>query len=453
MMEEAVAERLAWGTDAIDAERREIELAKRALAAREAANTIAAEARQVPDVDGHRSLNAWVRATTNQPGSTEVVARARFCSSYPAAGDALWAGHVGVAQIDLLTRMAAHPRAGALVDADLVAAFLDHAEHFPYPDLKQLVARWLMLADQDGALRDTLDDLHRRTASIHDVDGSLHVHVAGGDALTTERIKLIFDRACDAEYARDLATRREQYGADADGRPLPRTDWQRRFDAFVAIFDTANAHLDAPGTPVDACVNVLIDQATLHDAFAQAGVVLPGGDVLDPTDLDTASQQQREALLAELCDPHGLLDRRCETAGGQPVHPAIVARALLGGYIRTVLVNARREVVEVSSARRLFTGVWAVAAHLMRPTCEHPGCRLPGHLCDVDHRVPHPAGGPTAQPNSAIECNTHNRLKHTRRWRTVRARNQRLLTIRPDGTLMLPAGERPPLLRGTPTAG
>lgn len=441
-----MAERLGWGAAAVDAEAREIELAKRALSARQAANTVAAEALQVPDVDGHRSLNAWLRATTNQPGVQVSVARARFCNAFPAAGDALWAGRVGVAQIDLLARLAAHPRVGVLVDADLVAGFLEHAEHFPYPDLKQLVDRWLMLADQDGALRDVLDDVHRRTASIHDVDGTLHVHVAGGDALTTERVKRIFDRACEAEYQRDLAARRAQHGDDAERHPLPRTDWQRRYDAFVAIFDTANAHLDAPGKPVDVCVNVLIDQQTLHDAFAQADVMLPGGAVFAPDDLDAVADARREALLVELCDPQQMLERRCETAGGQAVHPALVARALLGGYVRAVLVNARREIVEVSSAKRLFTGVWAVAAHLARPTCEHPGCRLPGHLCDIDHRTAHSAGGPTAQPNSAIECTTHNRLKQTRRWRTVRATNHRLITVRPDGTLMLPACERPPPL-------
>ena len=447
-----MAERLGWTNAAIDARLRALELALRATHAEIAATLVAAEGRQVYGDDGHRSLNAYVRATTNQPGVETVVARARFCGTHPAAGDALTAGQVGVAQIDLLARLAAHRRVGVLVDADLVTMFLEHAEHFPFRDFKQLVERWLLLADQDGALKDAFDDIDRRTASIHDADGALHVHVDGGDPLTTERVKLIFDRFCEAEYERDVAARRAQFGDDAEHQPLPRTSWQRRFDAFVAIFDTANAHADAPGRPVDVSVNVLIDEDTLQDAFAQAGVLLPDGDVLDPSDLDHLAAEQREALLTELCDPQHMLDRRCETAGGQPVHPALVARALLGGYVRTVLVDSRREIVEVSSGRRLFTGVWAVAAHLARPRCEHPGCELPGHLCDVDHRTPWAEHGRTAQPNSAIECSTHNRLKHSKRWRTVRARNHRLLTIRPDGTLMLPVGERPPPLHARPAA-
>ena len=446
MFEEVLAQRVGWPTGALDAKVRELELAVRATHAELAATLAAAETRQVPDDDGHRSINAYVRATTNRPDAATLVARARFCSAYRAAGDALWAGHVGVAQIDLLARLAGHPRVGALVDADLIAAFLEHAEQFPYREFKALIDRWIMLADQDGAFREVLDDVERRTASIHNVDGTVHVHVAGGDALTTERLKLIFDRFCEAEYQRDLTARREEFGADAEQHPLARTEWQRRFDAFVAIFDTANTHTDAAGQTVDATVNVLIDQTTLHDAFAQAGVMLPNGDTFDPTDLDGLAEAQREALLVELCDPQRMLDRRCETASGQRLHPALVARALLGGHVRSVLVNTHREIVEVSSAKRLFTGVWAVAAHLTRPTCEHPGCELPGHLCDIDHRLPWSSGGPTNQPNSAIECSTHNRWKHTRRWRTVRARNHQLITVRPDGTLMLPAGQRPPLL-------
>ncbi|MGA1053159.1 MAG: hypothetical protein ACO3WU_12745, partial [Ilumatobacteraceae bacterium] len=35
-------------------------------------------------------------------------------------------------------------------------------------------------------------------------------------------------------------------------------------------------------------------------------------------------------------------------------------------------------------------------------------------------------------------------LKHRQRWRTAKNRHGRNYTIRPDGTIILPAGERPP---------
>lgn len=442
-----VDDRMGWTPAQLDQEARELELAHRALEARRAANLIAAEARQVADVDGHRSTAAYLRATTNQPAAVAgaLVRRARFCRDFPAAGEALRAGHVGVAQIDALARLAHHRRVGVLVTAELVAMFLEHAEHFSFRDFITLVDRWVLLADQDGAWRDHLDDVERRNASIHNVNGTLLGQIDGGDALTTERITRIFDRFVEAEFARDAADRRERYGADADAYPLARTDRQRRFDAWVRLCDTANAHADAPGRPVDVCANVLIDERTLHEALSQAGLMLPNGDVFDPGS-DGWRAAQRDALLAELLDPQALLDRRCETVSGQPVHPRLVAQALVGGHVRRVVVDSGGEVVEVGSKQRLFTGKYAIAARILHPTCEHPGCELPAHLSDVDHRIPASHGGPTAPANSAVECNPHNRLKHSRQWRTVRARNRRLITIRPDGTLILPAGERPPPL-------
>jgi len=448
MFGELVEERLGWTTSQLDDELREIELSHGALEARRAANLAAAEARQVADVDGHRSIQAYVRATTNQPGpvASGEVRRARFCRDYPAAGDALLAGYVGVAQVDELARLAHHPRVGTLVNAEVVAPLLDEAEHSGYRQFKSLLDQFVELLDQEGAWRDHLDDVARRNAYVRNAGGTLLAMAEGGDVLTAERMEKILDRFVEAEFERDVAARREQYGEQADLHLLPRSDRQRRFDAWVAIMDTANAHADAPGKPVDVCTNVIVGQRTMHDALAQAGLMLPSGNVFDPDDPEL-SARQRDALIAEfVADPSSFLERRCQTESGQPVHPRLLVQALLGGYIRKVVVDSRGEVVEVGSKQRLFTGKFEIAARLLHPTCEHSGCELPGHLSDVDHRVPHSEGGETAPDNSAIECNPHNRLKHSRRWRTARTRNRRLVTIREDGTLMLPAGERPPEL-------
>lgn len=450
MFDDLVDERMEWTVAQLDAEFREIELAHRALEARRAANLTAAEARQVRDVDGHRTTQAYVRATINQPGAvaSALVRRARFCRQHPAAGEALLAGHVGVAQVDELARLATHPRVGVLIDAPIVATFMEEAEHASYREFKSLLDQFTDTLDQDGAWRDHLDDIERRTAFVKNVGGSLLVTADGGDVLTAERIEKIMDRFVEAEFERDAAARHAAQGNEVG--PLARTDRQRRFDALVAIFDTANAHAAAPGRPVDVCANVIVGQRALHDGFAQAGLMLPNGNAWDPDDAEFEARQ-REALIAEfVADPSSFLERRCHTESGQPVPPRLLVRALIGGYIRRIVVDSVGEVVEVGSKERLFRGKYAIAARIAHATCEHPGCELAAHLCDVDHRLPHSAGGPTAPGNSAIECNPHNRLKHSRRWRTIRARNRRLITIREDGTLMLPAGERPPDLAASP---
>jgi hypothetical protein len=59
-------------------------------------------------------------------------------------------------------------------------------------------------------------------------------------------------------------------------------------------------------------------------------------------------------------------------------------------------------------------------------TCQFPHCHQPAHRCDIDHRIPHAAGGPTTAHNLHTLCRRHHRLKTHHRWR---------YTPNPDGTL------------------
>lgn len=444
LVAELVEERMGWNAAALDGEFREIELAIRELEAQRAAILAAGEARQVADLDGHRSTQAYVRAATHAPrgAASRLVRRARFLRDHPAVGEALMGGHIGVAQVDLLARVANHRRVGALFGDAVIALMVEFAEHFAFDDFERLVERWVNLADQDGAWFDHLAAVEAREASVHVVGNELDVHASGGDVLTAERMQNIMERFVKAELQRDIEARRAAYGDDADAYPLPRTNAQRRFDALVAIFDTANAHAEAPGNPVDVAANVLMDAQTLHAAFESDGVLLPSGDVFDPSDY---SRDECQQLLDELlADPTALLRRRCETVSGHPVHPRLVARALLTGYVRRVVVDSAGVPISFGRLQRCFTGPAAVVARLQTATCEFPGCGLPAMLCDVDHMDPASEGGPTDQANAATLCGPHNRFKHRRRWRARRGDKRRLYFSREDGTLVLAAGERPP---------
>ena len=69
---------------------------------------------------------------------------------------------------------------------------------------------------------------------------------------------------------------------------------------------------------------------------------------------------------------------------------------------------------------------------------------LPAAWSQVDHNHEWSNGGRTDQDNHNISCGHHNRLKHRQRWRTRRDQRGRAYTIRADGTIILPVGERPP---------
>jgi hypothetical protein len=44
-------------------------------------------------------------------------------------------------------------------------------------------------------------------------------------------------------------------------------------------------------------------------------------------------------------------------------------------------------------------------------TCQAPGCRVPAHRCEIDHRIPWAHGGPTLVDNLYCVCKRHHRAK------------------------------------------
>jgi hypothetical protein len=90
-------------------------------------------------------------------------------------------------------------------------------------------------------------------------------------------------------------------------------------------------------------------------------------------------------------------------------------------------------VLDMGRRRRLFTGPQREAVLLAAGKCGHPGCGLPGHLCQADHVVPASRGGPTSTRNGGAECQGHNLWKN-KGGTTLRDAKGRWHTFRPDGT-------------------
>jgi hypothetical protein len=100
--------------------------------------------------------------------------------------------------------------------------------------------------------------------------------------------------------------------------------------------------------------------------------------------------------------------------------------------------------IDYGTEHRLFAGNARVAALLLSSTCSHPGCRMPARWCEVDHVDEWTDGSRTDQHNADAQCGGHNRFKHRERWSTRRDSCGRVYSLRPDGTIVLPVGERPP---------
>ncbi len=435
---------LTWSPAALDTEVRRLEVQARELDARRLAVRAAAENTQTFTIDGHTSAKAYLRATTNQPAAVALAEtrRARLCRDFPAVGEALITGRIGIGQIDELVRITRNPRAVTHLDDEQITMLLGHAEHLSIRNFANAVDHWLMWADPDGAWRDQTESIDHRSGHVVVTNCEVSLSAMGGDVLTAEALTNIFDHFVELEFRKDCEARKAQYGDRADEFPLPRTDAQRRFDAFVAIFQLAYV-ATGNGTMPDPVINILCDQRTLHDLLGRAGIVVADGGA--DIDLDALTRHQIEAVLAEFVrDPSTLLTRRCETSSGHPVPPRLLIQALLTAQVRRVVLDARSTVIDLGERKRLFTGNARIAATLLERHCNHAGCEVPADRSQVDHNESHSEGGPTDQHNAGPMCGPHNRFKYRNGWRTRRADNGRVYNIRSDGTLVLFVGERQP---------
>ena len=324
---------------------------------------------------------------------------------------------------------------------------LELAERLSFREFRTCVKRFVMLADLDGAHHDLDESIQNRRAHVVNLNGSLCLDAGGGDPLVNVELEAIFRYFCELEYDADVAARRAEHGDHADEHPLPRTATQRGYDAFVAIMRGALANHEAgrPAPATEPLVNILTDHRTFGRLLAQAGLAPDAtlaGELVDPF----TGLASPEDLLAELmADPDSIGSRRCETSTGQILDPHTVLRAALAGHIRRAVLGADNVPINLGRTSRVFTGPARQAAKLLAVQCDHPGCGLPAEFCEVDHSTEWSDNGRTDQDNAGVECGSHNRLKHRKRWRTRRDQDGRTHTIRADGTIMLPVGVRPPI--------
>jgi hypothetical protein len=429
---------------ALDDRIREIALEQRRLDAEFAAAVKVAENRRLGAIDGHRTVNSYLRATLNcsSTEASRLRSQARAVDEIDGLGEAWHAGRIGDSQVARFAIVNGNRRVRDRLP-EFAPMLLDDAEQLSYGDFSQCVERFESQADEHGA-HDARDDaIEHRDAHVSHVGGTVDITAHGGDGLTTAELMEIHQRFADAEYRADVEARRVEFGDAADQHPLARTAGHRRFDALAAIFRRA-AGAEGLGGVSDPLVNVVIDAGTWARILAACG--LAPTTSLDGRPIDPFTGLPRPSdLLDELAgSPESLSDRRCETSSGVTLHPHDVLQAALAGHVRRVVVDAAGVAIDMGRRRRLFEGPAREAAKLLVLRCEHPGCELPAELCDVDHADEWTDGGSTNQSNSRIRCGSHNVDKSKHRWRSRRATNGRTYTIRSDGTIMLPVGVRPP---------
>lgn len=425
----AVAEHLSELDEALlDARLRKLEVHRRRVIGEQALAIAAAEARGLYVVDGHHSMNSYLRATLNCSSSEASQWRrlAKLLDTVPGVSDALLRGRIGVAQAHELARVRANPRCGDRL-VEVRALLLEQAELLEFDDFRTCVRRWEMLADEDGAHKDRDRSVESRNASAVPSGGGIDLRASGGDAVTAAEMIAILNAFTQAEFDRDHAARLAEFGADAAGQSFARTGAQRRFDALAEIFRRAANAPDGSGRRVKVTVDIVVDERTYTETLVKHAMAPDSALDDDAEDGDAVA------------DP-GPAGRRCETAAGSPVHPDDVLAASIHGHIRRVIFDGAGVVIDLGRRRRLFTGGARDAARLSARRCTRLGCTVPSELADVDHLHEHAKGGSTDTQNGDPACSGHNRGKN-RGFTTLRDRHGRIIHYRPDGTAMTAAGQ------------
>jgi hypothetical protein len=425
-MSTALVEHLSELDDGLLDERlRKLEVHRRRVVAEQALAIATAEARCLHAVDGHHSMNSYLRATLNCSTAEASQWRrlAKLLDTVPGVSDALVEARIGVAQAHELARVRANPRCGDRL-VEVASLLLEQAESLEFDDFRTCVRRWEMLADEDGAHKDRDRSVESRNASAVPSGAGIDLRANGGDAVTAAEMIAILNAFTQAEFDKDHAARLAEFGADAAGQPFARTAAQRRFDAVAEIFRRASNAPDGSGKRANVTVNLIVDERTHTETLVAHGLAPASAldDVFDP----------------------GPVRRRCETAAGTPVHPDDILAATIYGHIRRVVLDGMGVVTNMGRRRRLFTGAAREAAQLSARRCSRRGCTVPAEMCDIDHIHEHAKGGTTDTVNGDPECGGHNRQKN-RGYRTVRdPRTGRVVHYRPDGTPLRPAGPESP---------
>jgi hypothetical protein len=317
------------------------------------------------------------------------------------------------------------------VIAAVEAAVLPGAMGLSITRLKAAIQRELIARDAEAADR-------RRARKERSADVSIH---SLGDGMSELRAQLPTPMANATFAAIDSHARLAKSGGDPHALGQLRAGVLA--DLVLRPWDTSRAPVSAHVTvlaPLDALTG---RAAAWHAAspFAAPGTAAPVGEV----DGQPITAAQLRELLAQL----DMLELRAPADGALTIAitdpdgtlRAAITRPQLERIVRhgcpehpdgTCACSVLDRPAEVdryrpSPGQYLFV-------HTRDRLCRFPGCGKRAHWADVDHVIPHAAGGATDCTNLCCLCRRHHRLKtHAAGWRFEMSPDGMLTVTTPTG--------------------
>jgi hypothetical protein len=328
------------------------------------------DARKAYADDGSKTAAAWMaRATRCAPSEARALRRmGRRLPDMPATRAALADGLISARHAHVLGSLCASARkpvADAFGEAEEM--LVGYAKDLFFDDFLAAVRYWESLVDADGAEDQAASDYAARRFHMSEI-------WRGNWALDGQ-----LDPIGGEEFFAELSRREQE---------LFRVDW----DEAKAIHgdDTCLEHLAR--TPAQRRADALVEMARRSAAKP--------ADAVEP----------RPLIVAHLGDES--LSRMCELASGTVITPGRLVPLLDKADIQRIVYAGRsRRITDLGERTRFFTGPLREAILLRDRRCQHPGCRIPAHNCQVDHVEPRSKGGLTNQDNGQAGCDHHNRHK------------------------------------------
>ena len=211
----------------------------------------------------------------------------------------------------------------------------------------------------------------------------------------------------------------------------PRTLDQLRHDLFVTASTSGYLPVPASALPVPAgCIAEARPDAAPRTVSGQAAALAVSDDAggrgaaderqgadQRPWFVDTwPDVEVRVNVTVSAETLMGLTDDAGVLHGYGPIPAQVVRDLVTNGVFRCLVVDGGHGTV-LGVGRSTFTPGYApgerlrlLAEHAF-PVCDIPGCKRSGGRCDLDHQLPHAAGGATCICNIRPLCRTHHRLK------------------------------------------
>jgi hypothetical protein len=319
--------------------------------------------------DGSRSAASWMalHCRLSAPAAKHQLRLGLAMRRLPLAAAAFAAGEIGPAQMGVLARLSRGRCASAVEENE--KWLVDQARSLRFDHFEKVCAYFEQHADPDGSDERDEERRTRRDVSLVRSLGGMWLGKMTLDPIEGEVVFNELSRLEQGLFDHERAEATDRLGRAPLVQELSRSCAQRRADALAEM---ARRSAAAEGASRPAPLfSVFVDYETLSGRICE----LASGAVVSPASLVPYLDQ------------------------------AIVERAVFGPAGR----------VELGSRRRLFDGATRRAIELRDRGCVHPSCQLGLERCQVDHVVPHSAGGLTLQENGRLACPAHNRYYY-RRW-------------------------------------